>query len=169
MSTLLKTLVIIGIVIAGTVVMLGLATVFVVRNVHVHETESGDHKNVKLETPLGSIGIHENEGLDPEAVGIPIYPGAHRSSEKGGVDFQLDGRDAHKDFSVSAATYYSTEDPSKVREFYQHQFPDWKTHWDRDALNLEVKQGGRLRSVLIKPDGDGTRITVASVGPPASN
>jgi hypothetical protein len=169
MNTLLKTLIVIAVIIAGTVIMLTLGAVFIVRNIHVHETESSDKKNVRIETPLGSIGIHKNDGLDPETVGIPVYPGAQRSEDKGGVDFQLDGSDLHKDFSVSAATYYSSDAPGKVREFYQHQFPEWHTHWERDALNIEIKQGGRLRSVIIKPDGEGTRIAVASVGPPASN
>jgi len=169
MNTLLKTLIVIAVIIAGTVIMLTLGAVFVVRNIHVRETESSDKKNVRIETPLGSIGIHENEGLDPESVGIPLYPGARRSNDKGGADFQLDGSQIHKDFSISASTYYTSDPPDKVREFYQHQFPDWHTHWDRDALNIEMKSGGRIRSVGIKPDGDGTRIVVASAGAPASN
>ncbi len=169
MSTLLKTLVIIGVIIVGSILMLTMGAIFVARNIHVHETESSDKKNVKIETPFGSVGIHENAGLDPETAGIPVYPGARRSGDKGGADFQLDGSDVHKDFSISAATYVSSDPPAKVREFYQRHFPDWKTHWEHDALNIEMKSNGRVRSVAIKPDGEGTRITVASVGPPASN
>ena len=163
--------IILGILIigVGAVVMLVFAVRGVVKNVHVQESGESGQKTVNVDTPFGHVRVHENDQLDPALVGIPIYPGATRSKDKGGAEFQFDGGDVHKDFTVAGAVYYTGDSLEKVREFYREKFPDWNTKWENGEYRVETKADGHLRSVAIKREDDRTRIGVASVGPPASN
>lgn len=170
MRTLFKVLITLFIVFVGAVALLVLGGVYVARHVRVHETEVGDHKNVQIETPFGNLRVNKNNGLEPASVGIPVYPGAQRDSDHGGgASFEFDGGELHKDLTIAAANYFTSDAPDKVRDYYRHEFPTWKTHWENDGMRLEVKENGQMRTIFIRPKGDGTRIAIASVGAPASN
>ncbi len=169
MSTLLKVFLGIAIVVAGTIVMLVAAGFFFARNVHVRESGSGDKKTVNIETPFGHVTVHKDDQLDPTQLGIPIYPGASKGSDRGGADFEIDSGTLHKDVTAAGATYFTSDSPEKVRDFYREKFPSWNSKWNNDEFEIEAKGDGRLRSIGVKREGDRTRIAVASVGPPAAN
>lgn len=170
MTTALKVTLTILIVICGTALMLIVAGVLLVRQIHVKETGAGDHKTVSVETPLGSMSLHPRKDLDPASIGIPIYPGATRTDKQGGAEFQWDAGDFHKEFDVAGALYVTGDSVEKVRQYYQQKFPDWKHKWDNNgAWHLETHEGNRVRSVSVNSSDGTTRIAVASLGPPASN
>ncbi len=169
MSTALKVTLVIAIVVVGALAMMGVAGVFIARNIHVVETGSAGKKTVTVNTPLGRIRVHENDQLNPELVGIPIYPGATRSSDRGGADFQLDSGDLHKEMTIAGAAYITDDSEDKVRGFYEEKFPSWTRRDDHGEFHLEMKGDGRMRTIGIKSESGHTRIWVASVGPPASN
>lgn len=169
MRTALKVL--FGLVLVGVaaVVMLVFALRSIAHNVHVQETGKDGQKTVHVSSPFGNVTLHENDQLDPERVGIPIYPGAVRSKNRGGVDVQYDAGDLHKNVTVAGASYTTDDDPEKVRDFYKQKFPTWQTKWSNGEYEIQSKENGALRTVGIKRENGVTRIGVASVGPPAAN
>lgn len=169
MNTFLK--VILGIVIIGvaSVVLLVFVLRGVARNVHVQETGAEGQKTVKVDTPFGNFKVHENDQLDPEHVGIPVYPGATRSKDRGGAQFQFDMGDLHKDYTVAGAVYYTGDSAEKVRDFYRQKFPSWKMKWLNDEYQIETHEDEGMKSVSVKQTDGHTRIAVASAGPPAAN
>lgn len=169
MPTIAKVLLTIGIVFAATILLLAVAGVFIARSIHVQESGGGDRKTVSIETPFGNMTVHGDKQLNPESVGIPLYPGAERSKDRGGADFQIDAGGLHKDVTVAVAVYNTGDAPERVEEFYQRKFPSWSTRWEREGWRIEDKEGPTIRTIAVKREGDHTRIAVASFGAPASN
>jgi hypothetical protein len=181
MTTGIKILLSILIAIGGVVVLLGVAGFLIVRQIHVTQTGSGDQKSVSIDTPLGNLAVHPRKDLDPSSIGIPVYPGAARSDDKGGAEFQIDSGDFHKEFDVAGAVYYTSDSVDKVRQYYETKFPDWsQKSTDKTNVNingtqyaggwhLESHDGKRVRSISVNASDGRTRIAVASIGPPASN
>jgi hypothetical protein len=181
MTTGLKVVLSILIAIAGVVVMLGIAGVLIVRQIHVKESGTGDQKSVNIETPLGNMAVKPRKDLDPSSVGIPVYPGATRSDDRGGAEFQFDAGDFHKEFDVAGALYYTADPVDKVRQYYEQKFPDWKVNSGagsnvningtqyNNGWHLETHDGNRVRTISVNSSEGRTRIAVASLGPPASN
>jgi hypothetical protein len=170
MQTPLKVALSILIIIAGVIVMMSVAGYLFLRQIHVRETGTGDHKTVSVDTPLGRLALEPRKDLEPSSVGIPIYPGATRGTDRGGADVQFDAGDYHKEFEIAVAVY-TTDDPiEKVQQYYDQKFPDWK-HQSNDAQgwHIENHDGRHIKSVSVKSENGRTRITVASAGPPASN
>ena len=170
MTTGLKVTLSILIVIVGVIAMLGVVGVFFVRQIHVKETGTGDRKSMNFETPLGNMSLNARKDLDPSTIGIPIYPGATKSDDRGGAELQLDAGDFHKEFDAAGALFYTDDSVEKVREYYQEKFPDWKSQSDdKTGWHIETHDGQHIRSVSVKSSNGRTSITVASLGPPASN
>ncbi len=170
MNTAVKVVIVIALIVVGTVAMLGVAGVLIARHIRVQETGTSDKKTVNIDTPFGHMSVHENKKLNPEQVGIPIYPGASRATDQGGADFQFDAGELHKDVTIAGAVYTTDDPPEKVRDFYSQKFPGWKHTWTSGGdFNIEAHVDGNIRSISIKRDSDHTRIAVASVGPPAAN
>ena len=149
--------------------MVTAAGVFFVRKIHVTETGQGDKKIVSIDTPMGHVTVHQNHHLDPESIGVPIYPGSVPSKKQEGADFQFDAGDLHRDWTVSAATYLTSDSPEKVESFYKEKFPSWNQKWANGNLHLDTRQNGQMRSISVTREGDQTRIGVASAGAPAGN
>ena len=91
-------------------------------SVNVKKNESGQDKNVDIDTPFG--GIHVSKDADVRDTGLPIYPGA-RPKQKNDSD---DEKSANVNISTSSfglkvvALEYETDDaPSKVIAYYKDQ------------------------------------------------
>jgi len=89
-------------------------------SVNVKKEKNGDDKQVDISTPIG--GIHVSKGVNPEDVGIPVYPGA-RLKEK---DASGDDKSANVNISgfgfglkVVALEFESNDSPGKVVDFYK--------------------------------------------------
>jgi|SRR5277367_4898528 len=169
MNTLAKVLITIAVVVVGGIAILALSGLYLARHIRVQESGTGDKKTVNIDTPMGAITVHENKGLNPERVGIPIYPGATREDDHGGADFQIDAGNLHKDVTVTGATYYTDDAVDKVRDFYEQKFPDRRGLWKGGDFQIEVRDGLQKRFISIKREGDHTRIGLAAVGAPAAN
>jgi hypothetical protein len=149
---------------------------WVVRNVSVKTVSGRDGENVSIQTPAGELNVraHDRE-VDPEALGIPLYPGAHRESRgKHGGDAVVEwtSRDGASDKTISVAgTLMVTSDPpDKVLAFYRDRLPDWVVKKDSGrTLRLEMRESGERRIIAIEKSSDGTHIGIATVGDPPAN
>src|SRR5580765_3408753 len=101
---------------------LGLAILFLTAcSVNVRKEQNGHDKQVYIKTPDG--GIHVSKGVDPQDVGIAVYPGATLAP-------QSDGNDKSANVNISgfgyglkvvALEYESHDPPNKIVAFYQDQ------------------------------------------------
>ena len=91
-------------------------------SINVKKDNNDQDKQVDINTPIG--GIHVSKGANPDAVGIPIYPGA-RLKQK---DSSGDDKSANVNISgfgfglkVVALEYESNDAPDRVVGYYKDQ------------------------------------------------
>lgn len=152
-------------------------------SVNVKKEDNGEDKQVDIKTPLG--GIHVSKGVNPEDVGIPIYPGAHLKQEDSGSD----NKSANVNISsfgfglkVVALEYVSKDSPEKVVAFYKDRLKtygnvlvchtshlnvdsDIKKHGNDDShelacegssgVNVELKVGTRENQHIVAVEPEG--------------
>jgi hypothetical protein len=90
---------------------------------HVTEDDHGDHKNVSIGTPFGSMKVNTNKNsTDTASIGITAYPGATPIKDKGDDD---DSNNANVSMNfgpfhlgVKAADFQSSDPSDKVIAFY---------------------------------------------------
>lgn len=87
-------------------------------------TKTTAGEDVRIETPLGTIGIHPTATLDPRLAEIPLYPGAE--SEKPATPASVSvvhfrGRT----FEETTASYWSFDPVDAVWDFYHQALPEW--------------------------------------------
>jgi hypothetical protein len=160
-----------------TVLTLGLLglTVLVAIGLHVAHnvrvTDSATRDETTVETPFGSLHVRENDSLDPQHMGVPIYPGAvrERHSRKH-ASLRFDFGDVHKAFALSAAEYRTSDSVDRVTDFYRDQLPHWLiSQKDDGRMQFSFTRHGYRRFICIYEDDGETRIALASVGEPESN
>jgi hypothetical protein len=88
---------------------------------HVTENDHGDHKNVDIGTPFGSMKVNTNKNLDPNAIGISAYPGAVPINDKD--DDDTNNANVSMSFGpfhlgVKAADFQSSDPSDKIVAFY---------------------------------------------------
>jgi hypothetical protein len=91
---------------------------------HVTEDDHGDHKNVSIGTPFGSMKVNTSKNsTDTAAIGITAYPGATPVKDKGDND---DSNNANVSMNfgpfhlgVKAAGFHSADPTDKVIAFYK--------------------------------------------------
>ncbi len=129
-------------------------------SVNVKKEKDGDDKQVDIKTPMG--GIHVSKGVDPQEVGIPVYPGAKLKDK----DSDGDNKSANVNISgfgyglkVVALQYESGDSPAKVVDYYKDQLAKYgsvlvchTTHLD---LNTDTKghNGGSRELTCEGKDG----------------
>ena len=159
-------------------------------SVNVRKDQNGEDKQVDIRSPLG--GIHVSKGVNPEDVGILVYPGA-TLKEKG------DGQDKSANVNLSgfgyglkvvALEYESKDSPEKLVAFYTDQLKKYgnvlvchtagmnvnagvRKHDDSDELtceadgghNVELKVGTRddQHIVAIESAGSGSNFSLVYV------
>ncbi len=140
--------------------------VYVAENLRVTET---DTHVTRVETPFGSIRVRENGRLDPERMGVPVYPGAVREHDSHVLaSFHFDFGHHHGAFAVAAAGYRTSDSAERVASFYRDRLPHWLiSQKDDGRVELSFTRGGYRRFVAIHEDGGETHIALASVGEPA--
>jgi len=86
-------------------------------SINVKKEKDGQDKQVDISTPVG--GIHVSKGVNPEDVGIAVYPGATLKEQGNG-----ENKSANVNLSsfgyglrVVALEYESTDSPEKVVGF----------------------------------------------------
>jgi hypothetical protein len=89
---------------------------------HVTENDHGDHKNVDIGTPFGSMKVNTAKNLDTNAIGISAYPGAVPINDKG--DDDSSNANVSMSFGpfhlgVKAADFQTSDPSDKVLDFYR--------------------------------------------------
>jgi hypothetical protein len=170
--------------IAATILLLSACSV------NVRKDQNGQDKQVDIRSPLG--GIHVSKGVNPEDVGIVVYPGA-TLKEKG------DGEDKNANVNLSgfgyglkvvALEYESKDSPDKLVAFYKDRLKKYgnvlvchtagmnvnagiRKHDDSNELtcegetghNVELKVGTRddQHIVAIESAGSGSNFSLVYV------
>ena len=89
---------------------------------HVTENDHGDHKNVDIGTPFGSMKVNTSQNLDTTAIGISAYPGAVPINDKD--DDNSNNANVSMSFGsfhlgVKAADFQTSDSSDKVLAFYR--------------------------------------------------
>ena len=176
----------------GNCALVALAMVFLSGcSVNVKKEADGEDKQVDISTPVG--GIHVSKGVDPEEVGLAIYPGARLKEKEAGGD----SKSANVNISgfgygvrVVALEYESDDSPSKLVTFYKDQLKRYgdvlvchTNHLDVDTdikasghgsheltcessgSNIELKVGSKENQhiVAVEPEGKGSSFSLVYV------
>ena len=162
-----------GLLFAGFMVFMALlvAGVVVTRSVRVRTADGAGGKDITIDTPGGHLNIRARDRMNPEVVGIPVYPGAWRANGAGGASFEWSSSNGdRKDLSVIGGEYRTRDSAHEVLEFYRKQLPSLLIVSETNhATNLEYKDGGIKRIISISERDGETRIGVASIGGRESN
>ena len=149
---------------------------FVAHSVRVRHEDTANGGKVEVETPFGRVSVDARDKLDPQTVGIPVYPGAERENGRDGgalggalIDLDWTG-DTHRQLSIVTAKYYTADSPDKVRDFYHARLPHWIFEQRRNGTSkIEYSEQGYKRVILIHERRDRTEIAIASIGDPPAN
>ena len=160
-------------------------------SVNVKKENNGQEKQVDISTPMG--GIHVSKQVNPEDVGIAVYPGAtlkekgHGENKSANVNLSSFGYSLR----VIALEYESKDSPEKVVAFYKDQLTkygsvlvchtvgfDMNADVKRDdgssheltcqgdhGHNIELKVGTKENQhiVAIEPSGSGSNFSLVYV------
>lgn len=90
-------------------------------SINVKKEKNGQDKQVDINTPVG--GIHVSKGVNPEEVGIPIYPGSTLKQKDSGDDKSANVNISGFGYGlkVVALEYESNDAPDKIIAFYKDQ------------------------------------------------
>ncbi len=101
----------------------------VTRAVHVHNSGDG----VTISTPGGDISAGNSTTLTEADLGVPIYPGAARNADEGGLHIRSTNG------SMVTGVYTTGDSPAQVIAFY-------KSKMSSDTAVIETGQGAILTS-----------------------
>ena len=121
----------------------------------VHVEKNGD--NVRVTSPFGSVESTNNADDIARELGTDSYPGS--TIEKGNASStNIAG------MHTIAAQFDTDDPPSKVAEFYKRKFPSANVSVaNEDHYTIVSSANQNLITINIEPDGDKTRIHIASV------
>ena len=125
----------------------------VARNLHVQT----DEKNVKVETPFGTVQSSVNSEEAVRNLGVEVYPGATPMKDNT-ASVTVGGM-----HTVSAQ--FETDDaPDKVADFYNKQFPNATVSTKGQDQYAIVSMGDKgMISINIDTEDGKTRIKIANV------
>ena len=113
-------------------------------SINVQKEKNGQDKKVDINSPFG--GIHVNKDVNPDEVGIVVYPGARLKEKDGGGD----NKSANVNISgfgyglrVVALQYESNDSPEKVVSYYKDQLRKYGNvlvcHTNHMDINADIK------------------------------
>jgi hypothetical protein len=117
-------------------------------SINVKKEKNGNDKQVDINTPVG--GIHVSEDVNPQEIGISVYPGARMKVK----DSSGDDKSANVNISgfgyglrVVALEYESDDSPAKVVDYYKSQLTKYgnvlvchTTHLDVNTVGMAKDQ-----------------------------
>jgi hypothetical protein len=112
-------------------------------SVNVQKEKNGQDKKVDISTPVG--GIHVSKGVNPEDVGIALYPGATLKEQGNGEDKSANVNISGFGFGlkVVALEYQSNDAPEKVVAFYKDRLKKYGNVLECHTASLHVGTGVR--------------------------
>ena len=113
-------------------------------SINVQKEKNGQDKKVDINSPFG--GIHVDKDVNPDEVGIVVYPGAHLKER----DASGDNKSANVNISgfgyglrVVAMQYESNDSPDKVVSYYKDQLKKYGNvlvcHTNHMDINADIK------------------------------
>ena len=122
-------------------------------SINVKKEKNGDDKQVDISTPVG--GIHVSKGVNPEELGMPIYPGARLKEKDSGDDKSANVNISGFGYGlkVVALEYESDDAPSKVVAYYKDQLKRFGSVLQCHTSSLHVNAG------IKKHDEDSHELT----------
>jgi hypothetical protein len=121
----------------------------------VHVEKNGD--NVRVTSPFGSVESTNNTDDIARELGTDSYPGS--TIENGNASSTNIGG-----MHTVAAQFDTDDPPGKVAEFYKRKFPSANVSVaNEDHYTIVSSANQNLITINIEPDGDKTRIHIASV------
>ncbi len=135
------------------------------RNVQVHVEEGrAGKKEVSIRTPVGSFEVAKD--VNEASLGLPIYPGSKRLTDKGSVSLNFDFA-GDEGVRVVAAKFETPDPLEKVKEFYKERLGDEVTTFrerTREGKTVfEMKHGDQEKIVAISRARSMTRIELVRV------
>ena len=136
-------------------------------SVNVQKEKNGQDKQVDIRTPLG--GIHVNKDVNPEEVGISVYPGATLKEKNDGQDKSANVNISGFGYGlkVVALEYESKDAPSKIIAFYQDQLKRYGDVLVCHTVSMNVNAGFKKSdedSHSLRCEGDSGRDVELKVG-----
>lgn len=113
-------------------------------SINVKKEKNGEDKQVDINSPFG--GIHVNKDVNPEDVGIVVYPGARlKQRETSGDDKSANVNISGFGYGlrVVALQYESNDSPEKVVSYYKEQLKKFGNvlvcHTNHMNINADIK------------------------------
>jgi hypothetical protein len=127
-------------------------------SINVKKEKNGDDKQVDINTPVG--GIHVSKEVNPEDLGIAVYPGATLKEKGNGEDKSANVILSSFGFGlkVVALEYESKDSPDKVVAYYKDQLKKYGDVLVCHTTSMNVNAGIR------KHDGDSHELTCEGGG-----
>ncbi|HKV79099.1 MAG TPA: hypothetical protein VJP02_13205 [Candidatus Sulfotelmatobacter sp.] len=112
-------------------------------SINVKKEKNGQDKQVDISTPMG--GIHVSKGVNPEDVGIAVYPGSTLKEEDNGENKSANVNLSSFGFGlkVVALEYESKDSPEKVVAFYKGQLTKYGDVLVCHTTRMNVNPGMR--------------------------
>jgi len=135
-------------------------------SVNVRKDQNGQDKQVDIRSPLG--GIHVSKGVNPDDVGIAVYPGATLKEKGNGenksANVNLSGFGYR--LKVVALEYESQDSPDKLVAFYKDQLKKYGSVLVCHTASMNVNAGMRKHddSKELTCESDGGQNVELKVG-----
>ena len=138
-------------------------------SINVKKEKNGQDKQVDITTPVG--GIHVSKGVNPEDVGIAVYPGATLKEKGNGEDKSANVNLSSFGYGlkVVALEYESKDSPDKVVAYYKDHLKKYGDvlvcHTTGMNVNAGIKKHDHDKdSHELTCDGDGGHNIELKVG-----
>jgi len=136
-------------------------------SINVKKEKNGQDKQVDINTLVG--GIHVSKGVNPEEIGMPIYPGATLKQQDSGDDKSANVNISGFGYGlkVAALEYESNDAPDKIIAFYKDQLKKFGNVIVCHTGSLHVNAGVKKNdddSHGLTCEGDGGRDIELKVG-----
>ena len=107
--------------IAACAALISFAALSIGCSIAVDKNKNGDDKNVKIDTPLGGVHV-TSDSTTAADVGLPVYPGAKLSTEKGkdndkSADIHFGFGDWQ--FRLKVVKYQTSDSSDQVLAYYK--------------------------------------------------
>jgi hypothetical protein len=161
---------VLGVIVALLLLIIG-GGMFLASHIARDVTVKGPN-DVDLHTPAGEVSIHKTT---EDTTGLPVYPGSTLQHE--GARIQFEPSHEEGGLGLSAATYISTDDFEKVKNWYQKNLdPSFRPEKNKATVRIGGADVGhadlafvshgenRLRIVALERRGSETKISLVRMG-----
>ena len=151
------------VLVSGIAVWTGLK--FLSQNFHLQvEERGGNHKEVSINTPVGSIEVHHE--VNEDSLDLPIYPGATRVKDKDAATVNL-AFGSELGMQVLAAKFETPDSLETVKAFYKEHLGSRVTKFSERGSSgkttFEIKTDDQEKVVVLEGAGSKTQIKLVRV------